>query len=122
MAVSFAGMLQTPVQHCESSCLAAATLSRRVCDVQVGDKIPVYVHKNPDFRLPEDASKPIIMVGPGHWAGPLQVSSPSGRQHGRDLAGLQWPWAIEFLERQSQHGCIPNYKQGLRLHEELIVV
>ena len=34
--------------------------------------MPVYVHKNPDFRLPADAAQPIIMVGPGTGLAPFR--------------------------------------------------
>ncbi|DBB13179.1 TPA: hypothetical protein ACH3X3_004929 [Trebouxia sp. C0006] len=45
--------------------------------VQVGDHVPVYVAKDPDFRLPKDLGTPIIMAGPGITCGlgPLSESS-----------------------------------------------
>ncbi len=37
-----------------------------------GSKIPVYVYDNPDFRLPDASSTPIIMVGPGTGVAPFR--------------------------------------------------
>ncbi|GIN70190.1 sulfite reductase [NADPH] flavoprotein alpha-component [Bacillus sp. J14TS2] len=40
--------------------------------VQPGDYLPVYVHENPNFHLPEDPSRPIIMIGPGTGIAPYR--------------------------------------------------
>lgn len=50
-----------------------------VCSVHVaehaesGTKLPVYVHKNTNFRLPADDETPIIMIGPGTGIAPFRA-------------------------------------------------
>ena len=41
--------------------------------VSEGDTIPVYVTPNKRFRLPEDHSRPVIMVGPGTGVAPFRA-------------------------------------------------
>ncbi|MEK4426767.1 assimilatory sulfite reductase (NADPH) flavoprotein subunit [Solibacillus sp. FSL K6-1523] len=49
-----------------------------VCSGQVaerlaeGEKLPIYVHKNPNFRLPNDHHTPIIMIGAGTGIAPFR--------------------------------------------------
>lgn len=40
--------------------------------IEVGETVPVYVHANNRFRLPEDPERPIIMIGPGTGIAPFR--------------------------------------------------
>ncbi|HEU5140692.1 MAG TPA: assimilatory sulfite reductase (NADPH) flavoprotein subunit [Bacillales bacterium] len=40
--------------------------------VQPGDLLPVYVHRNPNFKFPDDPEKPVIMIGPGTGVAPYR--------------------------------------------------
>lgn len=50
-----------------------------VCSVQCaerlqpGDTLPIYVHHNPNFKLPADPDQPIIMIGPGTGVAPYRA-------------------------------------------------
>ena len=53
-----------------------------------GEKVKVYVHKNKNFRLPEDSSKPVIMVGPGTGVAPFRAFVEERGETGAD--GESW--------------------------------
>ena len=41
--------------------------------LDLGKEIPVYVHSNKNFRLPEDPVTPVIMIGPGTGIAPFRA-------------------------------------------------
>jgi len=41
--------------------------------VKPGSTVPVFVHSAPNFRLPSDGSRPLIMVGPGTGIAPFRA-------------------------------------------------
>lgn len=50
-----------------------------VCSLQTaerlepGDRLPVYIQRNPNFKLPADPDVPVIMVGPGTGVAPYRA-------------------------------------------------
>ena len=56
--------------------------------VEIGDKIPVYVHKNNNFRLPENPDTPIIMIGAGTGIAPYRSFLQEREEDGAE--GKAW--------------------------------
>jgi sulfite reductase (NADPH) flavoprotein alpha-component len=56
--------------------------------VQEGEDVLVYVESNDNFRLPEDSSKPVIMIGPGTGVAPFRAFVQE--RTAQDASGENW--------------------------------
>ncbi|MGV8090463.1 MAG: sulfite reductase flavoprotein subunit alpha [Mangrovibacterium sp.] len=63
--------------------------------IDIDQEIPVYIERNPAFRLPEDENTPIIMVGAGTGVAPFRAFL----QH-REVANLKGKSWLFFGERR----------------------
>ncbi|HEX9199346.1 MAG TPA: oxidoreductase [Acidobacteriaceae bacterium] len=67
----------------------------------VGAVLPIFLHDNQNFRLPEDNSAPVIMVGPGTGVAPFRAFLEERQATG--ATGDNWlffgdqHWASDFL-------------------------
>src|SRR6185437_10319945 len=73
----------------------------------VGELLPIYIQPNKRFRLPSNASTPIIMIGPGTGIAPFRSFLHERRTLGH--SGLNWLFfgersaATDFLYRDELH-------------------
>ncbi len=74
--------------------IASTMLADRI---GVGGKVPIYIHPNKKFRIPTDASAPMIMVGPGTGIAPFR-----GFLHERKALGAPGKNWLLFGERSAK--------------------
>jgi len=74
----------------------------------VGATMPIFLHANQNFRLPEDTSAPVIMVGPGTGIAPfrsyLQHRQTEGHKGDNWLFFGEQRRASDFLYREELEG------------------
>lgn len=49
--------------------VASTFLTERI---QIGERVPIYISSNPDFRLPSALTTPLLMIGPGTGLAPYR--------------------------------------------------
>ncbi len=73
-----------------------------------GSTMPIFLHANNNFRLPEDTTTPVIMVGPGTGIAPFRSFLQHRKAHGH--TGQNWLFfgdqrrETDFLYREDLEG------------------
>ncbi|HTC74506.1 MAG TPA: hypothetical protein VK684_02940 [Edaphobacter sp.] len=73
----------------------------------VGAKMPIFLHANGNFRLPEDTTAPVIMIGPGTGVAPFRAFLEERQATGQ--TGDNWLFfgdqreKLDFLYRDQFH-------------------
>ena len=76
----------------------------------VGETVPIFLHANQNFRLPEDTAAPVIMVGPGTGIAPFRAFLQHREAHGH--TGQNWLFfgeqrqSSDFLYRDEFHAML----------------
>ena len=63
--------------------------------VAVGERVPVFISENPNFRLPPDPAAPIVMIGPGTGVAPFRAFLQE-----REATGATGPGWLFFGDRR----------------------
>jgi sulfite reductase (NADPH) flavoprotein alpha-component len=73
----------------------------------VGTRLPIFLHANGNFRLPEDTSAPVIMIGPGTGVAPfrafLEERQATGQTGGNWLFFGDQREKLDYLYRDQFH-------------------
>ena len=83
----------------------------------VGEVLPIFLHSNSSFRLPEDHSAPVIMIGPGTGIAPFRAFLEERQATGQP--GQNWLFfgeqraEMDFLYRAQLLGM---HKDGVLTH------
>jgi sulfite reductase (NADPH) flavoprotein alpha-component len=65
--------------------------------LEPGDTVMIYIHQNPNFKMPEDPETPIIMIGPGTGVAPFRAFMEE-----REETGAEGPAWLFFGDRHFQ--------------------
>ena len=83
----------------------------------LGGMMPIFLHANGNFRLPEDTTKPVIMVGPGTGIAPFRAFLEERQAKGE--TGKNWLFfgeqrrTLDFLYQEQLEGM---HRDGFLTH------
>ena len=76
------------VQYDSNGRQRSGVCSNYLADLDEDATVPVYIHENRQFRLPDDPAVPVIMIGPGTGVAPFRAFLEEREAHGG--SGPNW--------------------------------